>query len=172
MRPLDLTANLIVVASLSQAHCRCFSLSISPSPPQPYIFSLSLSLNLVLGLWNWDFRFVFFVSLGLYIGIFITIFVWKLKKMLEIGRKCILKSIFKNKNKHMKIFFKNIFGMQPNTKKYFPFPKTFSAEIILHSWKHFTLSQTRPKSNSNILMWKIDFLMKYHLIHCLLHKYV
>ena len=35
--------------------------------------------------------------------------------MLEIGRKCILKSIFKNTNKHMKIFSKNIFGMQPNT---------------------------------------------------------
>ena len=40
---------------------------------------------------------------------------------------------FQEHKQTMKIFSKRIFGMQPNTKKYFSFPKIFSVENILHS---------------------------------------
>ena len=69
------------------------------------------------------------------------IFVWQLRKrekMWAISRKCVFYGIFKNTTKYQKIFFKTFFEMQPNTWKYFPFPKiTFSKNIyfkknILH----------------------------------------
>ena len=63
------------------------------------------------------------------------IFVWQLRKcekMWAISRKCVFYGIFKNTTKYQKIFFKTFFEMQPNTRKYFPFPKiTFSKNIYL-----------------------------------------
>lgn len=98
--PLDLITDLIVVASLSLKLIVATSLSESRSHRRrlnPLFFSLkSLSLyhNLVLGLCHRDFRFVFFfVSLGLYIEIFIMIFVWNLGKMC-FYRKCVFIIIF------------------------------------------------------------------------------
>ena len=112
-------------ASLSQAHRCCFSLSISLllplPPPQPSVFSLkslSLSLyhNLVLGLCHKDFCFVFFFCFfGFIYWDFYYNICLEVEKNVRNGRKCIFQSIFKNTNKHMKIFSKRFFGMQPNT---------------------------------------------------------
>ena len=58
--------------------------------------------------------------------------------MCATSRKYVFYNIFKNTAKHQKIFFKTFFEMQPNTGKYFPFPKiTFPKNIyfpenILH----------------------------------------
>ena len=41
--------------------------------------------------------------------------------------------IFQNVTKHLKNFLIQFSKMQPNTRKYFPFPKIFSPENILHS---------------------------------------
>ena len=54
------------------------------------------------------------------------------EKMWATTRKCVFYGIFKNKTKHQKIFFKTFFEMQPNTWKYFPFPKIAFSENILH----------------------------------------
>ena len=54
------------------------------------------------------------------------------EKMYSISRKCVFYGIFKNTTKYQKIFFKTFFKMQPNTWKYFPFPKIAFPENILH----------------------------------------
>ena len=56
---------------------------------------------------------------------------------------------FQNETKHLKIFSKVIFIMQPNTWKYFPFPKIafpkniYFLENILHLTKHSLNKKTK-----------------------------
>ena len=56
----------------------------------------------------------------------------------ENVRKCVFYGIFKNTNKHQKIFSETFFEMQPNTWKHFPFRKIafseniYFPEILLH----------------------------------------
>ena len=61
--------------------------------------------------------------------------------MWETWQKWGCQSIFKNTTKHHKIFSKIFFGMQPNTWKYFPFPKIFSLKIF--SFLEYILHPTK-----------------------------
>ena len=79
--------------------------------------------------WIFFLGFVYFVFL--YWGMILYICL-AVEKMWAISRKCVFYGIFKNTTKYQKIFFKTFFEMQPNTRKYFPFPKiTFSKNIYL-----------------------------------------
>ena len=108
-------------------------------PPSFVDTDLSLTLSSFFSqfdrIWWIFFGWVLFL---LYLSIekWYYIFVWKLRKcekMWETSRKCVFYIIFRNTTKHLKIFSKAFFGMQPNTWKYFPFLKIFSFENILHS---------------------------------------
>ena len=106
------------------------SLSRSTSP-FPSICDHSLFL-LLLSVWPNGFVFIF-VSLKVYILQFSIIkFVWKLKKWLRKCEKLVENLHFQNVTKHLRLFSNIIFKMQPNTRKYFPFPKIISPKIILH----------------------------------------
>ena len=68
------------------------------------------------------------------------------------NRKCVFYNIFKNTTKHQKIFFKTFFKMQPNTWKYFHFPKIFSPKNVLHlknilHWNKCSLREIISNSN-------------------------
>ena len=75
----------------------------------------------------------FFVLSFVFLHLYIEIFYYKI--CLEVEKMCKLveNEHFQNETKHLKIFSKAIFKMQPNNWKYFPFPKIFSLENILHS---------------------------------------
>ena len=80
-------------------------------------------------LMNFFLSFVSFVFL--YWGMILYICL-AAEKMYSTSRKCVFYGIFKNTTKYQKIFFKTFFKMQPNTWKYFPFPKIAFSENILH----------------------------------------
>ena len=121
--PLDLT-------SATWSHL-CIHRTISP-------LSLPFSLNLT----EFDEFFPWILFLLCFcIEEWYYIFVWQLRKcekMCATSRKCVFYGIFKNTTKYQKIFFKTFFEMQPNTWKYFYFPKIaflenkYFQENILH----------------------------------------
>ena len=92
------------------------------------------------------------------------IFVWQLRKcekMWAISRKCVFYGIFKNTTKYQKIFFKTFFEMQPNTWKYFPFPKITFSKNIYFKKKYFTWTKHNLHHHFSTLRdardWNFDF---------------
>ena len=140
MGPLDLIADLIViaplslklivVASLSQSCCCCHCHLLNPLFSLSNL-SLSLYHNLVLGLCHKDFCFVFFfVSLGLYIGIFIIIFVWKLRKMWEMVENVFSRAFSRTQTNTWKYFRKDFLECNQTPKNIFLFQKCFQLKLF------------------------------------------
>ena len=132
-----------VWSSQHRADCDCNTASIAIAAPcraiSPLIEPSHLSLFLLLSIWPdlmiffSGFCFCFCIEEWMILYICLAA-----EKMWATSRKCVFYGIFKNPTKHHKIFFKTFFEMQPNTWKYFPFPKiTFLKNIyflenILH----------------------------------------
>ena len=140
MGPLDLIVDLIViaplslklivVASLSQSRCCCHCHLLNPLFSLSNL-SLSLYHNLVLGLCHKDFCFVFFfVSLGLYIGIFIIIFVWKLRKMWEMVENVFSRAFSRTQTNTWKYFRKDFLECNQTPKNIFLFQKCFQLKLF------------------------------------------
>ena len=95
---------------------------------------LSLSLPSSLNLTGFDdIFFLGFVCVSVLRNEWYYIFFWqprKCEKMWATSRKYVFYGIFKNTTKHQKIFFETFFEMQPNTWKYFHFPKIAFPENI------------------------------------------
>ena len=135
--PRNLASRLTPIASATRSRL-CLYCASTPLDQTQLPLSLPSSLNLTrfdeffflgfvsfvflywLDLMNFFSRFCFFVFL--YWGMILYICL-AAEKMWVISRKCVFFGIFKNTTKYHKIFFKTFFEMQPNTWKYFPFPK-------------------------------------------------
>ena len=130
----------------SSQHCADRDLAFAPitivAPRRtisPFVKPSRLSLFLLLSIWP-DLM-IFFSGFCLCFCIeewMILYICLAAEKMWVTSRKCVFYGIFKNTTKYQKIFFKTFFEMQPNTWKYFYFPKIaflenkYFQENILH----------------------------------------
>ena len=130
----------------SSQHCADRDLAFTPITivaPRRAISTLvkpsRLSLFLFLSIWPDLMIFFSGFCLCFYIKEWMILYIClAAEKMWVTSRKYVFYSIFKNTTKYHKIFFKTFFEMQPNTWKYFLFPKIafpkniYFSENILH----------------------------------------
>ena len=137
---LDLAANLVTIASLFLSSLLSLPLSfldLVATSTSLFLAATTSTLSLFLIIKCWvcgiEIFVLLFVSLGLYIGIFIIIFVWKMGNCEKLVENVFFRAF--SRTQAWKYFPKHFleYNQTPENIFYFPFPKIFSTDFILPS---------------------------------------